>query len=92
LSRLLNSLKGCFRPRLRQEFPGHIRKYLWDEHFWSPSYSAGSCAGAPPSIVKDYIEPTNAPPNPAPTLRADTDNSDAIPPGRQQPGFLARAS
>jgi putative transposase len=24
--------------------------------FWSPSYFAGSCGGAPLSIVKDYIE------------------------------------
>jgi putative transposase len=23
--------------------------------FWSPSYFAGSCGGAPLSIVKDYI-------------------------------------
>jgi hypothetical protein len=30
--------------------------------------------------------------NPAPTLRADTDNRDAIPPSHQRPGFLARAS
>jgi putative transposase len=33
-----------------------IRKYLWGEHFWSPSYFAGSCGGAPLSTVKDYIE------------------------------------
>ncbi|WSP77619.1 transposase [Streptomyces sp. NBC_01236] len=24
--------------------------------FWAPSYFAGSCGGAPLSIVKDYIE------------------------------------
>ena len=56
LSRLVNSLKGVSARRLRQEFPGHIRKYLWGQHFWSPSYFAGSCGGAPLSIVKDYIE------------------------------------
>ncbi|MGW3820691.1 transposase, partial [Streptomyces sp. NPDC005046] len=42
--------------RLRQEFPGHIRKYLWGEHFWSPSYFAASCGGAPLTIIKEYIE------------------------------------
>jgi putative transposase len=47
LSRLVNSLTGVSARRLRQEFPTHIRKYLWGEHFWSPSYFAGSCAGAP---------------------------------------------
>ncbi|MDT5300704.1 MAG: REP-associated tyrosine transposase, partial [Mycobacterium sp.] len=56
LSRLVNSLKGVSARRLRQEFPGHIRKYLLGEHFWSPSYFAGSCGGAPLSVVKDYIE------------------------------------
>jgi putative transposase len=56
LSRLVNSLKGASARRLRHEFPTHIRKYLWGEHFWSPSYFAGSCGGAPLSIVKDYIE------------------------------------
>ena len=56
LSRLLNSLKGVSARRLRQEFPGHIHKYLWGEHFWSPSYFAGSCRGAPLSVVNDYIE------------------------------------
>ncbi len=56
LSRLVNSLKGVSARRLRQEFPAHIRKYLWGEHFWSSSYFAGSCGGAPLSIVKDYIE------------------------------------
>ena len=56
LSRLVNSLKGVSARRLRQEFPRHIRQYLWGEHFWSPSYFAGSCGGAPLSMVNDYIE------------------------------------
>ena len=56
LSRLVNSLKGVSARHLRQQFPVHIRKYLWGEHFWSPSYFAGSCGGAPLSVVKDYIE------------------------------------
>ena len=56
LSRPVNSLTGVSARRLRQEFPAHIRKYLWGEHFWSPSYFAGSCGGAPLSIVADYID------------------------------------
>ncbi|MEU0821061.1 IS200/IS605 family transposase [Streptomyces mirabilis] len=48
--------QGVFARRLRQEFPGHIRKYLWGDHFWSPSYFAASCGGAPLSIIKEYIE------------------------------------
>ncbi|WP_406410920.1 transposase [Streptomyces sp. NBC_01614] len=28
-----------------------IRTYLWGDHFWSPSYFAASCGGAPPTII-----------------------------------------
>jgi putative transposase len=56
LSRLVNSLKGVSSRRLRQEFPDHIRRYQWGQHFWSPSYFAGSCGGAPLSIIKEYID------------------------------------
>ncbi|MFF7890203.1 IS200/IS605 family transposase [Streptomyces sp. NPDC020794] len=56
LSRLVGSLKAVSARRLRHEFPGHIRKYLWGDHFWSPSYFAASCGGAPLSIIKEYIE------------------------------------
>jgi putative transposase len=42
--------------RLRQEFRGHIRKYLWGDRFWSPSYFAASCGGTPLAIINEYIE------------------------------------
>jgi putative transposase len=61
LSRLVGSLKGVSARRLRQEFPGHISTYLWGEHFWSPSYFAASCGGAPPSIITEYIEQQKRP-------------------------------
>ncbi|MFC8519735.1 IS200/IS605 family transposase [Streptomyces sp. NPDC057257] len=56
LSRLVGSLKGISARRLRQEFPDHIRRYLWGDHFWSPSYFAASAGGTPLSVVKEYIE------------------------------------
>ncbi|MFE4823248.1 IS200/IS605 family transposase [Streptomyces sp. NPDC056704] len=56
ISRLVGSLKGVSARRLRQEFPGHIRTYLWGDHFWSPSYFAASCGGAPLAVIKEYIE------------------------------------
>jgi putative transposase len=56
LSTLVNSLKGVSARLLRKEFPAHIRRYLWGGHFWSPSYFAASCGGAPLSIIKEYIE------------------------------------
>ncbi|WP_329128224.1 IS200/IS605 family transposase [Streptomyces sp. NBC_01465] len=61
LSRLVGSLKGVSARRLRQEYPDHVRTYLWDAHFWSPSYFAPSCGGAPLSIIKDYIEQQKRP-------------------------------
>ncbi|MCX5443595.1 IS200/IS605 family transposase [Streptomyces sp. NBC_00056] len=56
LSRLVGSLKGVSARRLRQEFPGHIRKYLWGDHLLSPSDFAASCGGASMAIIKEYIE------------------------------------
>lgn len=56
LSRLVGSLKGVSARRLRQEFPAHIRRYLWGDHFWSPSYFAASAGGAPLKVIKDHIE------------------------------------
>lgn len=47
LSKLVNSLKGVSSRRLRQEYDSHVRRYLWGGHFWSGSYFAGSCGGAP---------------------------------------------
>ncbi|MFD0514693.1 IS200/IS605 family transposase [Streptomyces aureus] len=56
LSKLVNSLKGVSSRRLRQEYDSHVRRYLWGGHFWSGSYFAGSCRGAPLTVVKQYIE------------------------------------
>lgn len=39
-----------------KEYADHIKRYLWGEHFWSPSYFADSCGGAPLAVVKEYIE------------------------------------
>jgi putative transposase len=56
LSKLVNSLKGVSSRYLRQEYDDHVRKYLWGGHFWSAAYFAGSCGGAPLTVVKQYIE------------------------------------
>jgi putative transposase len=56
ISKLVNSLKGVSSRRLRQEYDSHVRRYLRGGHFWSGSYFAGSCGGAPLTVVKQYIE------------------------------------
>ncbi|WP_078623318.1 IS200/IS605 family transposase [Streptomyces prunicolor] len=61
ISKLVGSLKGVSARRLRHEHPDHIRKYLWGAHFWSPSYFAASCGGAPLAIIKEYIEQQKRP-------------------------------
>jgi putative transposase len=58
---LVNQLKGVSSRRLRQRYPAQVRKYLWGKHFWSPSYFAASCSGAPLTIIKQYIEQHDRP-------------------------------
>lgn len=55
LSHLSNCLKGVSSRQLRQEFVGRINRAATGGTFWSPSYFAGSCGGAPLATVKDYI-------------------------------------
>jgi len=54
--RAVNSLKGVSSRRLRQEFTGRVNRAIMHGRFWSGSYFAGSCGGAPLAMVKDYIE------------------------------------
>lgn len=56
LSKLVNILKGVSSRRLRQEYDAHVRRYLWGGHLWSGSYFAGTCGGAPLTVIKQYIE------------------------------------
>lgn len=56
VSGLVNSLKGVSSRRLRQEFTGRVNRASMRGHFWSPSYFAASCGGAPLSIIKQYID------------------------------------
>jgi putative transposase len=55
ISKLVNSLKGVSSRLLGNEFWPHLRKYLWANRLWPPSYFAASCGPAPLEIVKQYI-------------------------------------
>ena len=61
ISKLVNSLKGVSSRMIRKQNYPKIKKSLWGNSFWSPSYFAGSCGGAPLSIIKQYIEKQNSP-------------------------------
>jgi putative transposase len=53
---LVNSLKGVSARTLRPEYPGRVNRARMNGHFWSPSYLAASCGGAPLSIIRRYID------------------------------------
>lgn len=61
ISRLVNSLKGVSSRMIRQKNYPTIRSALWGNALWSPSYFAGSCGGAPISIIRQYIEQQSSP-------------------------------
>ncbi|MBT2511741.1 IS200/IS605 family transposase [Streptomyces sp. ISL-98] len=61
LSKLVNSLKGVSSRYLRQEFTGQVNRAIMHGRFWSRSYFAGSCGGAPITVVRQYIEQQKRP-------------------------------
>ncbi|KAK1185871.1 transposase [Streptomyces sp. NBS 14/10] len=56
LSKLVNSFKGVSSRYLREKYDAHVRRHLWGGHFWSGSYIARSCVGAPLTVVRQYNE------------------------------------
>lgn len=67
ISKLVNSLKGVSSRKLKQKYP-QLKEYYWKNALWSPSYFAGSCGGAPLSIIKQYIEQQKTPATESSTL------------------------
>ena len=64
VSNLVGKLKGKSAYLLRKEFWPILRKKLWGDHLWSPSYCVVSCGGAPLDVVKQYITDQRKPPDP----------------------------
>ncbi|NCC85463.1 MAG: IS200/IS605 family transposase [Clostridia bacterium] len=60
VSTLVNALKGTSSRRLRGEFPEIERRY-YKGVLWSPSYFAGSCGGAPLTVIRQYVENQQTP-------------------------------
>jgi len=60
VSKLVNSLKGVSSRLLRKKHR-ELHRYYWKGILWSPSYFAGSCGGAPVSIIRQYIEQQQTP-------------------------------
>jgi putative transposase len=60
-AKLVNSLKGVSSRFLRQQRFPEVRKALWGDHFWSPSYFVASTGGATLAKVKAYIRQQRPP-------------------------------
>ena len=73
---LVNSLKGVSSRHLRSRRFPEVRRALWGDHFWSPSYFVASTGGAPLAKVKAYIQQQRGIPS-------------APHPGPKRPGFRA---
>ena len=56
VANLVGKLKGKSAYFLRREFGKQLRRKLWGDHLWSPSYCVVSCGGAPLDIVRSYVE------------------------------------
>ncbi|WP_328501589.1 IS200/IS605 family transposase [Streptomyces sp. NBC_00457] len=61
LSKLINSLKGVSSRYLRAEYTGRINHIGMGSVFWSRSYFAASCGGAPLTVIRQYIESQKRP-------------------------------
>lgn len=61
LSKLVNSLKGISSRHLRREFTHQVNRNIMHGRFWSGSYFAGSCGGAPLAVVQQYIQAQQRP-------------------------------
>ena len=61
ISSLVNSLKGVSGRLIRRKGYPPIQKKLWGGPLWSPGYFAGSCGGAPISVLRQYIEAQRTP-------------------------------
>lgn len=55
LSSFIGQLKGYSSRVLRKDFYNEIKKMLWNDHFWSPSYLIVSTGGDPLGIVREYV-------------------------------------
>jgi putative transposase len=60
LSRFVNNLKTTSSRLLRKEFP-QLKRVYRKPVFWSRSYCAISCGGAPLAVIKQYVEQQASP-------------------------------
>ena len=55
ISKFINAYKSASSRLLKKEFP-EIKRFLWQDKFWSQSFCLITVGGAPLSVLKKYIE------------------------------------
>ena len=55
ISKFINAYKSASSRLIKKEFP-EIRKSLWKEMFWSPSFCLLTTGGATIEIIQQYIQ------------------------------------
>jgi putative transposase len=61
VSNFVGKLKGKSAHFLRKHHWDAVKKKLWGEHFWSPSYCIITCGGTTLDVIKKYVEGQTAP-------------------------------
>jgi putative transposase len=56
VSDMVNALKGNSSFVARRDCKNELRKKLWGSAFWTPSFFAASCGGAPIETLKLYVQ------------------------------------
>lgn len=56
ISEMANALKGNSSFVARRDCKEELRKKLWGSAFWTPSFFAASCGGAPIETLKLYVQ------------------------------------
>lgn len=62
LSKLVGAIKTATSKKIRAQGWPEVKRALWGEHFWSPSYCVVSTGGAPLDVVQRYVEGQRQPP------------------------------
>ncbi|MFH4812975.1 IS200/IS605 family transposase, partial [Vibrio alginolyticus] len=60
VAKLVNSLKATSSRRIRREF-NDVEGAFGKNVLWSRSYFAGTCGGAPLTVIRQYIEQQDRP-------------------------------
>lgn len=61
LSRLIGSIKANSSREIREQRFSEVRRLLWGDYFWSPSYFVVSAGGAPINVIREYIQSQRTP-------------------------------